>query len=306
MEYLSPLDASFLDAEDEDRHASLAIASIAVADGPPPGQAEFAEAIRGRLPLVPRYRQKVRRVPFNLGPAGVGRRPRLRPRLPPAPYGPAGPWRRHRPCAAGWPDHVAAARPGTTALGGLGDRRTAGGTLGAAVQGAPLHGRRRHRQPAVPPDVRHLAGARARRHRPLAAAPGRAARSTSPSTRSASWPVFPSSRCACSPGRPVPRAWSRRRRATPCAALPRIAGAFAPGTPTSLSGPLGRARRYAVARAPLAGIKSIAKKHGVTVNDVYLAAVAGAFRHLMLARGEEPARRRGADAGTGEHPSPGR
>jgi hypothetical protein len=67
VEYLSPLDASFLDAEDEDRHASLAIASIAVIDGPAPSQAEFAAAIRGRLPLVPRFRQKVRRVPLDLG-----------------------------------------------------------------------------------------------------------------------------------------------------------------------------------------------------------------------------------------------
>ena len=65
VEYLSPLDASFLDAEDEDRHASLAIASIAVADGPAPSQADIAAAIRGRLPLVPRYRQRVRRVPLN-------------------------------------------------------------------------------------------------------------------------------------------------------------------------------------------------------------------------------------------------
>jgi hypothetical protein len=31
---LTPLDAAFLDAEDEDPHASLAIASVAVLDGP--------------------------------------------------------------------------------------------------------------------------------------------------------------------------------------------------------------------------------------------------------------------------------
>ena len=67
MDHLSPLDASFLDLEDQDPHASLAIASIAVIDGPVPGQEELIRAIRGRLPLVPRYRQKVRRVPFNLG-----------------------------------------------------------------------------------------------------------------------------------------------------------------------------------------------------------------------------------------------
>ena len=67
MEYLSPLDAAFLDAEDEDRHSSFAIASVAVLDGPAPSQADFVAAVRGRLPLVPRYRQKVRRVPLNLG-----------------------------------------------------------------------------------------------------------------------------------------------------------------------------------------------------------------------------------------------
>jgi diacylglycerol O-acyltransferase len=71
--------------------------------------------------------------------------------------------------------------------------------------------------------------------------------------------------------------------------LAAIVGAFTPGTPTSLSGPLGRARRYAVARTPLAGLTAVAKEHGVTVNDVYLAVVAGAFRRLMLSRGEDPA-----------------
>ncbi|WP_207229933.1 wax ester/triacylglycerol synthase domain-containing protein [Krasilnikovia cinnamomea] len=70
VDCLSPLDASFLDAEDEDPHACLAIASIAVLDGPAPSQADFTDLIRGRLPLVPRYRQRVRRVPFNLGRPG--------------------------------------------------------------------------------------------------------------------------------------------------------------------------------------------------------------------------------------------
>ena len=67
MDHLSPLDASFLDIEDEDPHVSLAIASLAVADGPPPGQTEFVEAIRGRLPLVPRYRQKLAIPPVETG-----------------------------------------------------------------------------------------------------------------------------------------------------------------------------------------------------------------------------------------------
>jgi diacylglycerol O-acyltransferase len=57
MERMSPLDAGFLDLEDGDRHASLAIASVAIFEGPAPTYAEFLAAIAGRLPLVPRYRQ---------------------------------------------------------------------------------------------------------------------------------------------------------------------------------------------------------------------------------------------------------
>ncbi len=67
MERMSPLDAGFLDLEAGDRHASLAIASVAVFEGPAPTYDEFLAAIAGRLPLVPRYRQKARRLPLDLG-----------------------------------------------------------------------------------------------------------------------------------------------------------------------------------------------------------------------------------------------
>jgi hypothetical protein len=66
MEQLSRLAAAFLEIEDEHHNASLAIASVAVADGPFPGQQDFADAISARLPMMPRYRQEIRRVPFDL------------------------------------------------------------------------------------------------------------------------------------------------------------------------------------------------------------------------------------------------
>jgi diacylglycerol O-acyltransferase len=66
MDRLNPLDARFVDAEDEDRHASMAIVSIAVFEGPSPSYDEFVDAIGGRLPLVPRYRQKPRTVPWRI------------------------------------------------------------------------------------------------------------------------------------------------------------------------------------------------------------------------------------------------
>jgi len=67
MDRLNPLDALFVDAEDEDRHTSMAIASIAVFEGPPPSHEEILAFLAGRLPAVPRYRQKLRTVPLRLG-----------------------------------------------------------------------------------------------------------------------------------------------------------------------------------------------------------------------------------------------
>ena len=67
MDRLSPLSAIFVDAEDGDRHVSMAIALIAVFEGPVPSHEEFLAYLAGRLPRVPRYRQKLRVVPFRLG-----------------------------------------------------------------------------------------------------------------------------------------------------------------------------------------------------------------------------------------------
>jgi Wax ester synthase-like Acyl-CoA acyltransferase domain len=67
MDRLSPLDALFVDAEDQYPHTSMAIASIAVFEGPAPSHEEFLTALAGRLPRVPRYRRKLRTVPFRLG-----------------------------------------------------------------------------------------------------------------------------------------------------------------------------------------------------------------------------------------------
>jgi diacylglycerol O-acyltransferase len=288
VEYLSPLDASFLDAEDGDRHASLAIASIAVADGPAPTQAELAAAIRGRLPLVRRYRQKVRRVPFNLGrPVWVDDPDfdldfHLRRTALPAPGDDAALARlvgrvmtqrldRERPL---WEDWIIEGLPeGRWALlskvhhcmvdGVTGNQlyRLICDTTPEPAPGAADRWRPRPDGGSVDLTLDAL---------------GQLARVPFDQMRLLA-------RAARSPGSLAGQTRDTLR------GLTALAEAFIPGTPTSLSGPLGRARRYAVARAPLAGITAIAKAYGVTVNDVYLAAVAGAFRRLLLARGEEPA-----------------
>ncbi len=62
---LSPLDASFLHIEDHVSH--MHIASVAIFEGPPPPWGDIVAMVDAKLDLVPRYRQKVRFVPFELG-----------------------------------------------------------------------------------------------------------------------------------------------------------------------------------------------------------------------------------------------
>lgn len=287
MEYLSPLDASFLDIEDTDPHASLAIASIAVLDGPPPDQAEFVEAIRGRLPLVPRYRQKVRRVPLNLG----------------------------RPVWVDDPDFDVDFHLRRTALTAPGDdaalQRLVGRIMSQrldrdrplwedwVIEGLP-EGRW-----AVLSKVHHCLidgiggnelyrlicdrGPTPRRlvedHWRPRPAGGAVDLTLDALGQLARLPFDQARALALAVRRPGDAVRWLGGTARGLAAL---AGGFLPAVPTSLAGPLGRARRYAVARTSLATIALVADAFGVTVNDVYLAAVAGAFRRVIVARGERP------------------
>jgi diacylglycerol O-acyltransferase len=56
---------------------------------------------------------------------------------------------------------------------------------------------------------------------------------------------------------------------------------------TSLNRPVGPRRRLDVVAADLAGLRDLGHAHGGTVNDVVLAAAAGALRTLLAARGEQ-------------------
>jgi diacylglycerol O-acyltransferase len=65
MDRMSPQDAMFLSVED-DRNP-MHIGSVAVFEGPAPRYGDLVRAVAANLPLVPRYRQRVRFVPFELG-----------------------------------------------------------------------------------------------------------------------------------------------------------------------------------------------------------------------------------------------
>jgi WS/DGAT/MGAT family acyltransferase len=62
---LSGLDTSFLHMERAGAH--MHVASIILFDGAPPSHEEFRDQIESRLHLVPRFRQKLRLVPFGQG-----------------------------------------------------------------------------------------------------------------------------------------------------------------------------------------------------------------------------------------------
>ena len=62
---LTGLDASFLHIEDSSSH--MHVAGVMLFEGPPPPYADLLEAFERRLPLVPRYRQRLAFVPLGQG-----------------------------------------------------------------------------------------------------------------------------------------------------------------------------------------------------------------------------------------------
>lgn len=65
MDRMHTLDAEFIHLEDRVGH--LHIAGIAVFDGTAPTEQELADLLESKLHLIPRYRQRVRAVPLELG-----------------------------------------------------------------------------------------------------------------------------------------------------------------------------------------------------------------------------------------------
>src|SRR5436189_6378193 len=65
VDRMSPSDASFYFAESE--NTPMHVGSVAVFDGPAPSYGDVVRLLLSKLPLVPRYRQRVREVPLQLG-----------------------------------------------------------------------------------------------------------------------------------------------------------------------------------------------------------------------------------------------
>jgi WS/DGAT/MGAT family acyltransferase len=288
MDRLNPLDAVFIDAEDEDPHTSMAIASIAVFEGPCPTHEEFLAFLAGRLPLVPRYRQKLRTVPFRLGrPVWVDdpqfdlgyhvRRIAL-----PAPGGDrqlaefmarvmSQRLDRDHPLWEYWV--IEGLAEGRWALISkehhcMVDGISAVGLYQVMFGFSPtpsLLAATDDRTPGAEPSPLKLA-AEAVLDDVLLPLHG----------------ALALSRSASHPGRAI------RQAADAVRAVAKLTPAAWPAARSSLSGPIGKERRFIWAQASLDDVKLIEREFGGTLNDVVLAAISGGFRALLLARGEQP------------------
>jgi WS/DGAT/MGAT family acyltransferase len=287
MEQLKPMDAQFVDAEDEDRHASFAIASIAVFEAPSPSYEEFLESITGRLPSVPIYRRKLRTVPFRLGPPvwvddpEFDLRYHVRHTALPAPGGDeqlrklmarvmAQRLDRDYPLWEYW------------LVEGLQEDRWA---LISKVHHAMVDG-------VSGTDLYRVIFDATPEPQPAGTveAPATAVPSALRLTANAALDLMllPARTAVALGGALTRPADSVRQIREAAAAAAKLATAARPAAGSSLSGPIGRQRRYTWARASLTDIKAIKRELGGTVNDVVLAAISSGFRSLLLARGEQP------------------
>ncbi|MEO9109748.1 MAG: wax ester/triacylglycerol synthase family O-acyltransferase [Jatrophihabitantaceae bacterium] len=284
-ENMTPLDSAFLRLED--RHTSLHIASVAIFDGPAPAYDEIVDLFASKLPLLPRYRQKVHEATLWVGaPTWVddpsfALRDHLRHTALPRPGGAA---QLHELVGRLMAQHLDRSRPlwECWLVEGLSEGRWAlinkvhhcmvdgiAGTdlLTTVLAGSPDVGVRRIDD--WEPRVR--AGWLARLRTTLVAVPVVSARALRQSAGSL-----------------------RRPRAVLTSAVVQVRGlvGFAelarPAAASSLSGPLGSPRCWGRASVRLDDVRAVRHALGGTVNDVVLAAVTRGFRDLLLSRGEQP------------------
>jgi len=287
MKRLNPLDAQFVDAEDQDRNASFAIALIAIFDGPPPCYEEFLGAVRARLPLVPMYRRKLRTVPLKLGPPvwvddrDFDLRYHVRQTALPAPGGDAElsaliarvmsqRLDRDYPLWETWVVH------------GLSDHRWA---LISKVHHAMVDGVSGTDLYRLIFDVSPDAEPPRLDERMPEAEPGAAWLAARAVAEMAMLPVRTVFAVRDMLSKPTVAA---RQLSDTARAVAKLAPAVVPAVGSSLAGPIGKHRRYVWARAALDDVKAIKRAFGATVNDVVLAAISAGFRDLLLARGEQP------------------
>ena len=276
------LDAGFLQAEDSDRHVSLAIGAIAVLAGPMPDFDTIAAGLAERIMSVPRFRQVLRTQPFDFG-------------------------------APRWVDdsnldifhHVRRAalpRPGDDAAL---FRWTAEVMERRLDRDRPLWeiwivDGLQHNRWAILMKVHHcIADGIAATHMLARLCDDGGGDTFATAIRAAHEPVRGGLRLPALTLNPIDwiaGAWRTSLGVTTAAAhalqgAAEIAGGLLrPAAASSLTGPVTTMRRYATAEVSLDDVATVCNRFEVTINDVALAAITDSYRTMLMRRGERPER----------------
>ncbi|WP_051021307.1 wax ester/triacylglycerol synthase family O-acyltransferase [Nocardia araoensis] len=270
MTELRPLDSGFMELEDSDRHISLGIGAVAIISGAPPSRSELSDVVARGVERNARLRQRVRRAPLDLA----------------------------TPVWEDDPTFDLAHHIRWAALPTPGDE-----TVLCELLATELEERLDRDHPLWQcVVVEHLAGDRwallVKAHHSLVDGVSGVSVFRSFCDAVAEQPRDPG---AEPQGRTEVR-WPDLVRAVPRLPVvvprsvvamtrglaPLLSAVVSPATECSLNGPIGRQRRYVVARAALSDVHEIGAAFDVTVNDVVLAAVAAAYRELLAGRDERP------------------
>jgi WS/DGAT/MGAT family acyltransferase len=280
---MSPLDASFLHIEDEKNH--MHIGSVAIFEGPAPSYDSIHAMVEAKLPLVPRYRQKVRFVPLGLGRPVWVDDPHfnlvyhLRHTALPTPGGNeelrnlvgrvmSQQLDRSKPLWEMWV--VEGLDDGRWALLSKVHHCMVDGVSGTDLLAVMLDQAR----DATPPDSGNGWFPRPEPTSAQILSTALIERAVSP------YEMLRSARAATR----APRELASRLTET-VRGLAAMRGLLRSGQ-TSLNGPIGPHRRWAWARSQLADVKAVRASLGGTVNDVVLAVITNGFRELLQSRGE--------------------
>lgn len=275
------LDAGFLEAEDSDRHVSLALGALAVMAGPMPDFDLLVAGMSERIRSVPRFNQVLRTQPFDLGAPRWVDDPNLD--------------------IAHHVRRAAVPRPGDDAalfrwVAEVMERRLdRDRPLWECwiVDGLP------YQRWAILIKIHHcIADGIAATHMLAQLCDDAEGGTFASKIRAATEPAGGGLRLpklTLNPIEWMTGAWHTSRTAAAVAAqiahgAIEITGGILRPVASSLNGPVTGMRRYAGVEVPLADVTRVCERFDVTVNDVALAAITDSFRAILTGRGETPRR----------------
>ncbi len=304
MEWMSPVDSSFLHIENDT--TPMHIGAVSIFEGPPPPFEDLRAMVAGKLGLVPRYRQKIRFVPLAAGPPVWIDDPHfsldyhLRHTAVPKPGGEE---QLRQMAARVFSQHLDRNKPlwELWAVEGLQGKRWA---LLSKVHHCMVDGVAAtdlmsvmfsDETAAAGPNGDGAAGAAEGSRGPEGAgvSPGSewspAPEPTGPEVlvrtlvrrASPAGQLDALRRMAAAP-RETLRSVAEMARATAAAST-----SMRPVGASSLTGPIGPHRRWSWAQARLSDVKAVRNEFGGTVNDVVLTLITNGFRELLDARSED-------------------